>query len=227
MYKSFRLGDNSSVRTLSRVVEALGHTVKFEKAEKMEPEAAGRPHSARTTGAGGTGHSQIRPKLVTQAESSKADLKRFPNPVRDRHAQKGTLPASAALETRRTAWQGGQRVKGRSMNISDTTVKRGSNNVFADLDLPDADSLFIKAGLVSRIDAIIRSRDITQAEAGRLLGLSQPDVSRLLAGDFREYSLERLLLLLARLGCDIEIVIRCPLSPAGVGALRIADAEDA
>ena len=113
------------------------------------------------------------------------------------------------------------------MNISDTTVERGSNNVFADLDLPDADSLFVKAGLVSRIDAIIRSLDITQAEAGRLLGLSQPDVSRLLAGDFREYSLERLLLLLARLGCDIEIVIRCPRSPAGVGDLRIADAEDA
>ena len=113
------------------------------------------------------------------------------------------------------------------MNDSDTTIERGSGNVFADLDLPDADSLMVKAELVTRIDAIIRRRGITQAEAGRILGLSQPDVSRLLRGDFHEYSLERLLRLLARLGRDIEIVIRRPRSPAKSGALRISAAESA
>ena len=113
------------------------------------------------------------------------------------------------------------------MTISDIAVERGSGNVFADLDLPDADSLLVKAELVARIDAIIRRRGITQAEAGRILGLSQPDVSRLLRGDFNEYSLERLLRLLARLGRDIEIVIRRPRSPAKSGALRIAAAETA
>ena len=40
----------------------------------------------------------------------------------------------------------------------------------------------------------MRQRGITQTEAGRLLGLSRPDVSRLPRGDFREYSLERLFL---------------------------------
>ena len=113
------------------------------------------------------------------------------------------------------------------MNDSDTTIERGSGNVFADLELPDADSLLVKAELVTRIDAIIRRRGITQAEAGRILGLSQPDVSRLLRGDFHEYSLERLLRLLARLGRDIEIVIRRPRSPANSGTLRIAAAETA
>ena len=111
-----------------------------------------------------------------------------------------------------------------SMTISDIAVERGSANVFADLGYPDADSHIVKAELVTRIDAIIRRRGITQAEAGRLLGLSQPDVSRLLAGDFREYSLERLLRLLVRLGRDIEIVIRRPRSPANLGTLRIAAA---
>ena len=57
---------------------------------------------------------------------------------------------------------------------------------------PEADAHLLKAELVSRIDVIVRQRGITQTEAGRLLGLSQPDVSRLLRGDFREYSLERL-----------------------------------
>ena len=112
------------------------------------------------------------------------------------------------------------------MSITDTTVEHGSGNVFADLGLPDADAHLVKAELVTRIDAIVRQRGITQAEAGRLLGLSQPDVSRLLRGDFREYSLERLLRLLTLLGRDIDIVIRQPRSATG-GKLRIAATETA
>ena len=50
------------------------------------------------------------------------------------------------------------------------------------------------------------------------MGLSQPDVSRLGRGDFREYSLERLFRLLNALGRDIDIVIRQPRSADG--ALR-------
>lgn len=94
------------------------------------------------------------------------------------------------------------------MENGETTVERGSGNVFADLDRPDADIHLVKAALVSRIDAIVRRRGLTQVEAARLLGLSQPDVSRLLRGDFREYSIERLLRLLTALGRDVEIVIR-------------------
>ena len=108
-----------------------------------------------------------------------------------------------------------------AVESTDTAVERGSGNVFADLGLPDADAHLVKAELVSRIDAIVRQRGITQTECARLLGLSQPDVSRLLRGDFREYSLERLLRLLTTLGRDIDIVIRQPHSTSR-GKLRIA-----
>ena len=111
-----------------------------------------------------------------------------------------------------------------AMDTTDTAVERGSGNVFADLGLPDADAHLVKAELVSRIDDIVRKRGITQTEAARLLGLSQPDVSRLLRGDFREYSLERLFRLLTALGRDIDIAIRQPRSAAG-GKLRIAATE--
>ncbi len=94
--------------------------------------------------------------------------------------------------------------------IDDRRIERGSGNVFADLGRPDADSHLVKAELVARIDAIIRRRRLTQAEAARRLGLSQPDVSRLLRGDFRDFSVERLLRLLMALGSDVEIVIREP-----------------
>ena len=110
------------------------------------------------------------------------------------------------------------------MSTTDTAIERGSVNVFADLGLPDPDAHLLKAELVSRIDTIVRERGITQTETARLLGLSQPDVSRLLRGDFREYSLERLFRLLTTLGRDIDIVIRQPRSAAG-GRLRIAAAE--
>ena len=107
------------------------------------------------------------------------------------------------------------------MTVSETAVETGSDNVFADLGLADADAHIVKAEFVTRIDAIVRQRGITQAEAARLLGLSQPCVSRLLRGDFREYSLERLLRLLTVLGRDIDIVIRQPRF-AGGGKLRAA-----
>ena len=113
---------------------------------------------------------------------------------------------------------------GEAKDTAETAVEHGSGNVFADLGLPDADAHLLKAGLVVRIDAIVRRRGLTQTEAARLLGLSQPDVSRLLRGDFRQYSLERLLRLLTTLGRDVDIVIRRPRSADG-GRLRIAAAE--
>ncbi|MDE0383542.1 MAG: helix-turn-helix transcriptional regulator [Defluviicoccus sp.] len=110
------------------------------------------------------------------------------------------------------------------MNTSEISVERGSGNVFADLDLPDADSHLLKAELVSRIDDILQQRRTTQAEAARALGLSRPDLSRLLRGGFREYSLERLFHFLTALGCDIDIVIR-PSDPDTKGKLRIVAPE--
>ena len=78
------------------------------------------------------------------------------------------------------------------MTPSDSNIEPGSGNVFGDLGRPEAEAQLLKAEQVSRIDALIRRRGISQTEAGRLLGLSQPDVSRLVRGDFRKYSLERL-----------------------------------
>ena len=96
------------------------------------------------------------------------------------------------------------------MKMDKMKIERGSGNVFADLDRPDAEAHLLKAKLVTRIDAIIRQRGLTQVAAAKLLGLSQPDVSRLLRGHFREFSVERLLRLLMALGRDVEIVIRAP-----------------
>ena len=54
----------------------------------------------------------------------------------------------------------------------------------------------LKTDSVTRINKIICQRGLKQVEEAKLLGLSQPDASRLLRGSFREYSVERLLRLL-------------------------------
>ena len=110
------------------------------------------------------------------------------------------------------------------MNTSECSVERGSGDVFADLDLPDADTHLLKAELVTRIDDIIRQRGTTRAEAAHAFSLSRPELSRLLCGEFRAYSLERLFHFLMALGCDIDIVIR-PSDPDTGGTLRIVAPE--
>jgi len=93
-------------------------------------------------------------------------------------------------------------------NDIETTIVRGTGNVFADLGYPDADTHLLKAGLVSRVKDVISERKLTQVEAANRMGVSQPDVSRLLKGQFRDISVERLMRMLTKLGCDVEIVVR-------------------
>src|SRR5580700_81424 len=83
-----------------------------------------------------------------------------------------------------------------------------TGNVFADLGLPDADEHLVKAGLVVRIGRIIRQRGLTQTAAAKLMGIDQPKVSAMLAGQFRGYSVERLMRFLVALGHDVDIVVR-------------------
>jgi len=68
----------------------------------------------------------------------------------------------------------------------------------------------LKAQLVSRIDEIICDTKLTQIQAADIMGISQPDVSRLLKGQFRDVSVERIMRMLTRLGCKVDIVIKKP-----------------
>ena len=88
----------------------------------------------------------------------------------------------------------------------DTRVTSGSGNVFADLGLPDADELLVKAGLAHRIGLLIDK--LTQVDAAKRLGIDQPKVSRLLRGDLYGFSTEQLLRFLNDLGQDVAIEVR-------------------
>lgn len=93
-------------------------------------------------------------------------------------------------------------------------------NVFADLGLADADEHLIKAGLVLKIHGTIDQRHLTQAAAAEIMGIDQPKVSAMLAGQFRGYSVERLMRFLVALGHDVEIVVKP--RKRGSAELRVA-----
>lgn len=87
----------------------------------------------------------------------------------------------------------------------DVTVVEGSGNVFADLGLPNAEQLLAKAHLASAISDVVEERGLTQADAARVLGTTQPKVSNLIRGRLEGFSLERLARFLNTLDRDVEI----------------------
>jgi predicted XRE-type DNA-binding protein len=87
-------------------------------------------------------------------------------------------------------------------------VIEGSGNIFADLGLPDAAALSLKAELTRQIINRIKALDLSQSQTAERLGLSQPDVSRLVRGRHTGFSGDRLLALLNLLDVDVEIVLR-------------------
>ena len=64
----------------------------------------------------------------------------------------------------------------------------------------------------------------TQAQAGKRMGISQPEVSRMFRGNFREYSVDRLMEFLTRFDRDVEIVVKPhkKTGPAGSNNVRSA-----
>ena len=82
-----------------------------------------------------------------------------------------------------------------------------SSNVFADIGVPDPAMHLAKAKIVHQLSRIIAKQGLTQTDAGARLGLSQPKLSALLNGQFRGYSVERLLRFVTALHHDVRIVI--------------------
>ncbi|MTW22097.1 helix-turn-helix domain-containing protein [Allochromatium palmeri] len=87
-------------------------------------------------------------------------------------------------------------------------IEDSSGNVYADLQVADAEVMYVKAQLAGKISDIIRHRHLTQQQAAEILGISQPKLSGLLRGQFRGISETKMIECLNRLGRDVDIVVR-------------------
>ena len=99
-----------------------------------------------------------------------------------------------------------------------------TSNVFADLDLPDAEDLLARAELTRQIYNAIKDRGLSQTKAAEILDLKQPDVSLLMRGKYTRFSTDRLMNLLVRLGRHVEIVIHNPQSAKSRGKMTVITA---
>jgi len=80
-------------------------------------------------------------------------------------------------------------------------------NVFKDIGISNPEEHLVKAQLVYKIDHILKKRRLKQAEAARLFRVKQPDISKMLRGEFRQFSVERLMRFLVALDQNVAIVV--------------------
>ncbi|MGH7320872.1 MAG: helix-turn-helix domain-containing protein [Candidatus Rokuibacteriota bacterium] len=87
---------------------------------------------------------------------------------------------------------------------------RSSGNVFRDLGFsPDeVEYLKVRSELMVNLQKVITARGLKQAEAAKLLGVTQPRVSDLMRGRIDLFSIETLIDMLARLGIRVKLVLQ-------------------
>jgi predicted XRE-type DNA-binding protein len=91
--------------------------------------------------------------------------------------------------------------------MSKARSTKSSGNVFADIGVPNAVEHLAKADLIIGIAALIRAKGLSQTAAAKLIGIAQPDVSRLMRGNFEGFSYERLFDVLNALGENVRVVV--------------------
>lgn len=87
-------------------------------------------------------------------------------------------------------------------------IEASSGNIFADLGLPDAEETLLKSQVVIVLHRLIKARKLTQTAAAKLIGISQGDLSHILRGQFRGWSVGRLMQMLTAFEQDVEIVVK-------------------
>lgn len=101
-------------------------------------------------------------------------------------------------------------VRNPNSSDADDVVETTTGNVFEDLGLPDAQTRLAKAELSRSIRQVLAAKEWKQREAAEVLGLAQSDVSDLIRGKLKRFSMERLHTMLMRLGADVRIEVGEP-----------------
>ena len=93
------------------------------------------------------------------------------------------------------------------MNEEKIEVEKSSGNIFRDLEMPDPEEHLAKCRLVFIIDDIITKRRLRRGKAAKILGIRKSELSDLLDGLFRDFSITALLSMLEKLNHEIEIIV--------------------
>lgn len=89
-------------------------------------------------------------------------------------------------------------------------ITPSSSNVFADLGLPDVGEHQLKAWIVVHIRRRMKAEGLTQTQTAERMSLKQLDLSAVLHGKFKDYSVERLACCLSALGDEVRLTVKGP-----------------
>jgi predicted XRE-type DNA-binding protein len=89
-------------------------------------------------------------------------------------------------------------------------IEKGSGNIFRDLGFPpgEAQNLIMRAELMIKIEQFVRKSGMTQKEAARLIGITQPRLNLLLKRKIDLFSLDALVNMVARAGMQVKLTVR-------------------
>ena len=87
-------------------------------------------------------------------------------------------------------------------------ITPGSGNVFADIGIPDPEAHEFKAGLVSLMGELIDERGLKKNDVAELWQVDPADVSHVLRGRYRSFSIDRLFRFILALNQDVEVKVK-------------------
>ena len=95
----------------------------------------------------------------------------------------------------------------RDRHLDDKRSIAGSGNVFIDLGFDEAEArvMALRVELMMRLRERLQEKGYTQVEAAKRLGMTQPRVSKLLKGAWKDFSMDMLLTLATRAGLKPEL----------------------
>ena len=91
-------------------------------------------------------------------------------------------------------------------------MQRSAGNVFADVGFrpEEAEHLRIRADLMIAVRKVIASRKLTQVQAAKFFGVTQPRISNLVRGRIDLFSIDTLVDMLATAGITVRVSVKRP-----------------
>lgn len=112
--------------------------------------------------------------------------------------------------------------------VADDDFVVGSGNYLKDRGYADPAETRAKFFMANQIAIAVEEMGLSQSAAAEMTGLKQPDVSRIVNGNVKEYSVWRLMTTLKALGYDIAIEVQRLSDGSGhISARNAAAAETA
>lgn len=91
--------------------------------------------------------------------------------------------------------------------MSTEHITKAGGNIFADLDVPDAENERLRLILIAEIRAWYTKSGLNQTDAAEKLGVKQPTLNNILKGQYGKFTIDRLVKMLAAIGKQVTLIV--------------------